>query len=250
MIKLNGANSMQLNIVHLYPELLNLYGDTGNIKCLKKRAEKRGITVHVENFSENKDKPSLTDGDIFFMGGGSDRNQQLVYQDFLKYKQTFKDLIEENKVVLAVCGGYQLLGSEYIDKYGNTIQGLNILDYISKSGNGKRIIGNIIIKSTLNIEPKTIVGFENHGGRTHSQYDALGDVLVGKGNNDHDMKEGIVYKNYIGTYLHGPILPKNPHLADYLILKALQNKYDIDSLEPLDDSIEMKAHQKVMKLYG
>ena len=102
----------------------------------------------------------------------------------------------------------------------------------------------------MDITPKTIVGFENHGGRTYSKYDALGDVLVGYGNNEDDKTEGVVYKNYIGTYLHGPILPKNPHLADYLILKALQNKYDIDSLEPIDDSIEMKAHQKVLKLYG
>lgn len=241
---------MQLNIFHLYPELLNLYGDTGNIRCLKKRVEDRGIKVNLYNFSENDEKPDLNKGDIFFMGGGSDRNQQLVYKDFLEYKQEFKEMIEDGKVLLAVCGGYQLLGSEYIDKDGNTIEGLNILDYVSKSGKGKRIMGNIILKSTLDIKPKTIVGFENHGGRTYSKYDALGDVLVGLGNNDQDMKEGIVYKNYIGTYLHGPVLPKNPHLADYLILKALQNKYDINSLEPLDDSIEMKAHKKVLKLYG
>lgn len=240
---------MELNIIHLYPELLNLYGDTGNIRCLKKRAQDRGIDVNVYNFSENNEKPDLDNGDIFFMGGGSDRNQQLVYKDFLQYKESFKQLIDEDKVVLAVCGGFQLLGAEYIDKYGNTIEGLNILDYVSRSGKGKRIIGNIIIKSSLDIEPKTIVGFENHGGRTFSDYEALGDVIVGLGNNDNDMKEGVVYKNYMGTYLHGPILPKNPHLADYIILKALQNKYDIDSLEPLDDSIEMKAHNKVIELY-
>ena len=159
-------------------------------------------------------------------------------------------MIDNDKVVLAVCGGYQLLGAEYIDKEGNCLPGLNILDYTTASSDKKRIIGNIIIKSSLDITPKTIVGFENHGGRTYSKYDALGDVLVGYGNNEDDKTEGVVYKNYIGTYLHGPILPKNPHLADYLILKALQNKYDIDSLEPIDDSIEMKAHQKVLKLYG
>ena len=234
----------------MYPELLNLYGDTGNIKCLKKRAQDRGIEVNIQNFSENKQKPDINQGDIFFMGGGSDRNQQLVYEDFLQYKQTFKKLIEENKVVLAVCGGFQLLGAEYIDRDGNAIEGLSILDYVSKSSKGKRIIGNIIINSTLDLEPKTIVGFENHGGRTYSDYEALGDVITGLGNNDQDMKEGVVYKNYIGTYLHGPILPKNPHLADYIILKALQNKYDIDSLESLDDTIEMKAHNKVIELYA
>ena len=184
------------------------------------------------------------------MGGGSDRSQQLVYKDFLQYKEVFKKLINDNKVVLAVCGGYQLLGAEYLDREGNTLPGLNILDYTSKSSDKKRIIGNIVIKSNLDIQPNTIVGFENHGGRTFSNYPALGDVLKGYGNNENDKKEGIIYKNYIGTYLHGPVLPKNPHLADYLLLKALQNKYDIDSLEPLDDTIEMKAHKKVLKLYG
>lgn len=240
---------MQLNIFHLYPDLLNLYGDTGNIKCLKKRAEERGIEVNIYNFSDNE-KPDLTTGDIFFMGGGSDRAQQFVYKDFLQYQDKFKELINNDKVVLAVCGGYQLLGAEYIDKDGNTLPGLKILDYVSRSGKGKRIIGNIIIESTLDITPKTIVGFENHGGRTYSKYEALGNVLTGYGNNENDKKEGVVYKNYVGTYLHGPILPKNPHLADYLILKALQNKYEIDSLVELDDSIEMKAHQKAIKLYG
>ena len=241
---------MELNIIHLYPDLLNLYGDTGNVKCLKKRAEDRGIKVNIYNFSDDENKPDLDNGDLFFMGGGSDRSQQLVYKDFLKYKNKFRELIDKQKVVLAVCGGYQLLGAEYIDKDGNELPGLNILDYDSKSGKGKRIIGNIIIESTLDITPKTIVGFENHGGRTYSKYEPLGDVLSGYGNNDNDKKEGVVYKNFIGTYLHGPILPKNPHLADYLILKALKNKYDIDSLDPLDDSIEIKAHQKAIKLYG
>lgn len=240
---------MQLNIIHLYPDLLNLYGDTGNIKCLIKRAEDRGIKVNLYNFSDSDNEIELSDGDLFFMGGGSDKSQQLVYKDFLRHKQTFQELIEQGRVVLAVCGGYQLLGEKYIDKFGNELSGLNILDYTSKSSTGKRLIGNIIIETSLDITPKTIVGFENHGGRTYSNYDALGDVLTGFGNNDTDKREGLVYKNFIGTYLHGPVLPKNPHLADYLILKALQNKYEIDSLLELDDSIEMKAHQKVIRLY-
>ena len=240
---------MELNIIHLYPDLLNLYGDTGNILCLKKRAEDRGIKVNVIDFSDDE-SIDLQDGDLFFMGGGSDRAQQLVYENFLQYKDIFRELIENNKVVLAVCGGYQLLGAEYIDKDGNTLPGLNILNYVSKSGKGKRIIGNIIIESNLDISPKTIVGFENHGGRTFSEYESLGKVQVGYGNNEQDKKEGVIYKNYIGTYLHGPILPKNPHLADYLILKALQNKYGSVSLDNLDDTIEMKSHNKVIKLYG
>lgn len=239
---------MQINLIHLYPDLLNLYGDTGNITCLEKRMLDRGIDVNIIEFNDKSDENILKKGDLFFIGGGSDRLQKLVYNHFLKYKNMFKQLIEENKVVLAVCGGYQLLGAEYIDKEGNVLPGLNILDYTSRSGKGKRIIGNIIIESSLDIHPKTIVGFENHGGRTYSDYTALGNVLKGYGNNDDDKKEGVIYKNYIGTYLHGPVLPKNPHLADYLILKSLQNKYDIDALEPLDDTIEMNAHEKIIKL--
>ena len=239
---------MKLNIIHLYPDLLNLYGDLGNIKCLQKRLNDRNIEANIIPFTDESDENILLEGDIFFMGGGSDRSQKLVYNHFLKYKDNFKQLIDDNKVVLAVCGGFQLLGKEYFDKYGNMIPGLNILDYNTKSGFSRRIIGNIIIETNLDINPKTIVGFENHGGRTYSEYAALGSVIKGIGNNDDDKKEGVIYKNFIGTYLHGPILPKNPHLADYLILKALQNKYDIDSLSLLDDTIEMKAHKKVIKL--
>ncbi len=239
---------MQLNIFHMYPEQLNLYGDIGNIKCLKRRCTQRNIETEIYNFSD-ENKYDLNMGDIFFIGGGSDRSQQLVYKDFLEYKTIFKDLIENNKVVLAVCGGYQLLGRKFIDKNGNEIPGLGILDYESKYLTDKRIIGNIILESTLDLEPNKIVGFENHGGRTFSKYQPLGKVLVGKGNNDTDMVEGIVYHNYIGTYLHGPILPKNPQLADYLILKALQNKYgDVEELNKLDDEIEHQAYQKAIRI--
>ena len=218
---------MELNIYHLYPEHLNLYGDLGNVNCLKRRCLERGIEVNVVNFTDDE-KPDLNDGDIFFIGGGSDRAQQLVYKDFLQYKDVLKELIEEGRAVLAVCGGYQLLGTSFIDKQGNNIPGLSILDYESKYTGDKRIIGNIIIETTLNLEPNKLVGFENHGARTYSKYQPLGNVLVGRGNNDDDMKEGIV-----------------------LILQALRNKYeDVESLEPLDDEIENKAYEKFIKLYG
>lgn len=239
---------MELNLFHMYPEQLNLYGDTGNIQCLVNRCKQRNIKVNLYKFSK-EEKYDLSIGDIFFIGGGSDYSQEIVYNDFLKYKDTFKEIIEDNKVLLAVCGGYQLLGKEYITKEGNALPGLNIFDYTSVHGNN-RIIGNIVLETTLPITPKTVVGFENHGGRTYSKYTPLGKVLAGKGNNDTDLVEGVIYKNYIGTYLHGPILPKNPHIADYLILKALQNKYDISELEKLDDTIEYKAHNKFLKLYN
>lgn len=240
---------MELNLYHMYPRQLNLYGDIGNIKCITDRCKQRNIKINIYEFSQEQ-KPDLQKGDIFFIGGGSDRTQSIVYKDFLQYKDQFTELIENNKVLLAVCGGYQLLGKKYIDKNGNTIPGLGIFDYESIHSQNDRITGNIILKTKLNIKPNTLVGFENHGGRTFSKYPPLGQVLTGKGNNDLDKTEGAIYKNYIGTYLHGPILPKNPQLADYLILKALQNKYEINKLEPLDDKIELAAHDKVIKLYG
>ena len=233
----------------MYPDILNLYGDAGNIICLKKRCQWRGITANIIHFSLNDKKHDLNEGDIFFIGGGSDRGQNIVYSDFLKYKEQFKEIIEENAVVLAICGGYQLLGEKYIDNEGKEVPGLEIFNYSTVSEEG-RLIGNIIIENQLGLNPQTIVGFENHGGRTYSDYQPLGIVITGHGNNGKDQKEGLVYKNCIGTYLHGPILPKNPHLADHLILKALQRKYKINSLKSLNDKFEYLAHKKILKLYS
>ncbi len=239
---------MELNIYHMYPDILNLYGDIGNVICLKRRCEWRGITPNIINFSLNEGKQDLSEGDIFFIGGGSDRGQSIVYSYFLKYKDSFKEIIENYGIVLAICGGYQLLGEKYIDNEGKEVPGLGIFNYSTVSEEG-RLIGNVIIENQLGLTPKTIVGFENHGGRTYSDYNPLGLVKSGHGNNGKDSKEGIVYKNCIGTYLHGPILPKNPHLADYLILKALERKYEIGTLQDLNDAFEHLAHKKVIKLY-
>lgn len=240
---------MEINITHMYPEILNLYGDIGNIICLKNRCEWRGIKVNIVNFSLDDKINDLNKGDLFFVGGGSDRGQNIVYSDFLNYSDSFKDIIENDAVVLAICGGYQLLGEKYIDSEGREVPGLGIFDYSTHSEEG-RLIGNVIIENSLGLNPKTIVGFENHGGRTYSDYEPLGLVKVGYGNNGKDSKEGMVYKNCIGTYLHGSLLPKNPHLADYLILKALQKRYEIDELPKLDDKFEYGAHKKVLKLYA
>jgi CobQ-like glutamine amidotransferase family enzyme len=191
----------------------------------------------------------LDEGDIFFIGGGSDRGQNIVYSHLLKYREEMEQLIEDSAVVLSICGGYQLLGEKYIDAQGNDVSGLGIFDYYTQSEEG-RLIGNIIIKNNLDLVPKTLVGFENHGGRTYHDHNPLGQVLVGYGNNSKDGGEGMVYKNCIGTYLHGPILPKNPHLADHLILKALERRYGHHELKELDDSCENSAHEKVLKLYS
>lgn len=239
---------MELTIYHMYPDLLNLYGDIGNIINLKKRCEWRGIKARIVNFTVENDV-DMDDADIFFMGGGSDRGQSIVYSDLTKYRNVLTNAIEDNSVFLAICGGYQLLGESYIDAMGNRIPGLGVLDYTTESEEG-RLIGNVIIKNHLKLNPETLVGFENHGGRTYHDYDTLGTILTGNGNNGKDNLEGMIYKNCIGTYLHGPVLPKNPHLTDHIILSALKQKYDIKKLDQLDDKLEYKAHNRVLELYG
>jgi lipid II isoglutaminyl synthase (glutamine-hydrolysing) len=239
---------MELTIYHMYPDLLNLYGDIGNIINLKKRCEWRGIDAKIVNFTVETDI-EIEEADIFFMGGGSDRGQSIVYSDLIKYRNVLTNAIENNSVFLAICGGYQLLGESYIDAMGNRIPGLGVLDYTTESEEG-RLIGNVIIKNHLHLNPETLIGFENHGGRTYHDYDTLGTILTGNGNNGKDNLEGMIYKNCIGTYLHGPVLPKNPHLADHIILSALKQKYDIKKLDQLDDKLEYKAHNRVLELYG
>jgi CobQ-like glutamine amidotransferase family enzyme len=239
---------MELKIYHMYPDLLNLYGDIGNVTCLTQRCKWRGIQVEVVGFSMKHEAP-LIDGDLFFIGGGSDRGQNIVYTHLRKYSNQIGELIEEGTPVLAICGGYQLLGEKYIDAEGSDVPGLGIFDYYTRSEEG-RLIGNIIIENSLGLNPETFVGFENHGGRTYHEHQPLGKVLVGYGNNGKDKQEGMVYRNCIGTYLHGPLLPKNPQLADFLILKALERKYDLKKLPGLEDDWEYAAHNKVLKLYS
>ncbi|ACK41353.1 MULTISPECIES: type 1 glutamine amidotransferase [Dictyoglomus] len=237
---------MELKIYHMYPDLLNLYGDRGNIIVFERRLKWRGIKADIVNFTRDDEK-DLEDADIIFLGGGSDREQEILYSHLFKFRSLLKDMVEDGACILAVCGGYQLLGRYYLDAYGNKIEGLSILDFYTRAEKG-RLIGNILIESNLPLKTKTIVGFENHGGRTYHDYEPLGRVMKGFGNNGKDEKEGLVYKNLIGTYLHGPILSKNPHLADYIIKKALERKYKKEiNLPELNDCEEMLAHERVKK---
>ena len=236
---------MNLKIAHLYPELLNLYGDRGNIISLKKRAEWRGIDMDVKEYRLT-DKIDFENIDILFIGGGSDREQLLVCHRLKEIKDDFKNYVENNGVVVAICGGYQLLGKYYKMK-NETIDGLEILDIHTESGEG-RLIGNVVIEA--NFLDRPIVGFENHGGRTYiEKHNPLGKVIYGNGNNDDDKVEGVLYKNVIGTYLHGPLFPKNPHLCDYIIKKALQNKYGEVELEELEDSVEFAANDYIVNRF-
>lgn len=233
---------MKITIGHLYPDLLNLYGDRGNIQCLMKRCQWRGIEAETIAFEIN-DTIDFSKLDIVLLGGGSDREQMLVCSKLREIRQDFKEYVEQDGVVIAICGGYQLLGNYYDTDQGK-IEGLELADMYTEQGEG-RLISNIVLQSDLFDMP--IVGFENHGGRTYiNNNKPLGKVLYGSGNDGKSGYEGIVYKNVIGTYLHGPLLPKNPQIADWLIQRALERKYGKKvTLEPLDDSQEKEANAYV-----
>lgn len=236
---------MELNICHLYPDLLNVYGDLGNILILKYRAEKRGITVNIHNISMG-DEFDGSNYDIVFFGGGQDYEQSIVSKDLIDTKrESITDYIENSGVFLAICGGYQLLGKHYSTPSGEKLNGLNILDLYSEAGD-KRFIGNtIIFNEEFN---ETYVGFENHSGKTYlgDSLKPLGNCILGYGNNGEDKKEGCIYKNTFGTYFHGSLLSKNPELADRLLNLSLNKRYNDVVLEPLDDSIESNAKHHII----
>lgn len=239
---------MELNICHLYPDLLNVYGDMGNILILKHRAEARGINVNIINVSLN-DKFNKDDYDIVFFGGGQDYEQSIVSDDLKELKRdSIKDYIEEEKVLLAICGGYQLLGNYYTTPDGEKLEGLKILDIYTEAGDTRFIGNTVIFNEYLN---QTYVGFENHSGRTFlgEGLQPLGKCISGFGNNGKDGFEGCIYKNTIGTYFHGSLLSKNPELADRLLTLALNKKYNKNiELEPLDDTLELKAKEYIINL--
>ncbi len=248
---------------------MNIYGDTGNIITLKKRAQWRGIEAEVKNISIS-DRISTSDVDIFFFGGGQDQQQELVARDLQKGKgKIIKQEVERGVPLLAICGGYQLLGEYYQPHKGPRqrpasqrgergspsaakLPGVGLFPAYTVASHD-RMIGNIVIHATSYLLPATsLVGFENHSGKTYLKKGALpfGMVVKGFGNNGEDKTEGCIYKNAIGCYMHGSLLPKNPHLTDWLIQKALETKYGLEvKLKPLNDELENKAHQKAIKMF-
>lgn len=235
----------QFNIVHMYPDLMNLYGDRGNLICIKRRIEWYGHKCNIKTI-RLREEFDYNNTDMLFMGGGSDREQELVYQDLLTRADKLKEMIEQGLPVLCICGAYQLLGTSYRAIDGAVMDGLGFFDFHT-IGQPTRLIGNILIECQIENEKVEVVGFENHGGRTfldNPDLRPLGQVIKGSGNNGIDRTEGIKYKNLIGTYLHGPFLPKNPAMADWYIASMAKRK-NLTLINHLDDEIENFAREQV-----
>lgn len=257
------SQDYSLTIVHLYPHLLNLYGDRGNVECLVRRCEWRDITVKVVPVGPGTTLPSKVD--LVTAGGGADVGQTLVVRDLPAKKVWLNELAHSGVVGLFVCGAYQLLGQYYQAADGSRLEGVGIFDvYTQHFGKEKpRCVGNVVVRYNSGLLEKlrdsprkrtipsfpSLVGFENHGGRTYLGEGAkpLGKVIKGCGNNGEDKTEGIVFNNFLGTYLHGPVLAKNPVFADHLIQLALKNKYGEEmELPRLEDALEQRSYQDVL----
>ncbi|MCY0876711.1 MAG: glutamine amidotransferase [Firmicutes bacterium] len=240
-----------LRVAHLFPELLNLYADRGNLAVLRARAVVRGIDLEVVPIRLGEPL-NLAELDMVLLGGGSDKEQMQVASMLPQYQSDLHYAVEAGMPMLAVCGGYQLLGDYYETLGGDLVKGLRLVEMYTKAEPGTRLVGNIAIEcsSIPGVVRQTVVGFENHQGRTYHPYLPLGKVLSGYGNNGRDGLEGLHHLGVIGTYIHGPLLPKNPHLADYLLTKARAFRGVQEPLVELDDTLEWRAHEHVLQMLG
>ena len=238
----------KINIVHLYPDLLNLYGDKGNIECLKKRLLWRNIDVEVKEFNGDAADIDFDNTDIVFLGGGSDREQEIVCSRLMQVKDKLKVFSDNGGTIIALCGGFELLGKAYGFPDDMT-EALGLFDFKTVyPKDNTRLIGNVVIK--CNDIESYVVGFENHAGRIDiGDKSPLGTVVKGFGNDGKGNVEGFVCKNVFASYLHGPLFPKNPKLCDLILSKTLKHKYaDFDVLPTLDDEIEDKANDFMLKV--
>ena len=263
-----------IKILYLYPDMLELYGDYGNIQVLKYRIESRGYKAIIDRYSIGNAAPNFNDYDIVFAGGGADNEQSILAEDLVKYKDNIKNAVNNGVFFLLICGAYQLFGKYYKGVEGNIIPGLEIFDYytVANPDRKKRCIGNIVIDATLdaninikksansnedssdnidNLNLKTkVIGFENHGGQTFDISNSFGNVLFGNGNKFGDSEEGFFENNVIATYLHGPLLSKNPELCDYIIKYCLNRKYNENvELEPLNDEFENLCRKQLLNRF-
>ncbi len=237
---------MKLNICHMYPDVLNLYGDRGNIICLTRRLSWRGIEASVTKLPIGANG-NLADYDLIFIGGGQDFEQQVLLEDLHRGKdREIKAAVEDGLTFLTICGGYQMLGGYYETFDGKRCDFIGALDLYTV-GTKRRMIGNYKFQCPPELGNTVVVGFENHSGKTRlgPSVQPLGKVLAGFGNNGEDGTEGVHYKNVFGTYSHGPLLPKNPEFCDMILKTALERKYGRAELAPLDDGPETLAHDEM-----
>ena len=235
--------TMVFNIGWLYPTKMNIYGDRGNVIALERRATWRGLTAHVHEIGIGDPIPPGIDA--FFFGGGQDQQQVAVARDLAGAKgDAIKNAIDDGASLLAVCGGYQLLGHEYRPHAAEPLSGIGLFDLTTVAG-PERFIGNVIIESQWG----DLVGFENHSGLTHlgNGQAPMGRVKVGRGNNGVDGTEGAIYRNAIGCYLHGSLLPKNPGVTDWLIASSLARRDPDFVLAPLTDTVEAHARETAIE---
>ena len=239
---------MELKICHIYPDVLNLYGDRGNIICMEKRLRWRGIDCSVTRLGIG-DQASLLPFDLFFIGGGQDFEQEVLLADLKAGKEKeICSAIEDGKVFLCICGGYQMLGHYYETYEGVKCEFLGAIDFYTV-GSQMRMIDNYAFKLGAESGSSTVVGFENHSGKTYlgDGVKPLGTIIKGYGNNGEDQTEGVRYRNVFGSYSHGPILPKNPDFCDFVLMTALERKYGKAKLSPLPDRFERVAHDTVLE---
>jgi hypothetical protein len=235
----------------MYPDVLNLYGDRGNILCMSQRLKWRGIDAQITKLPIGESLP-LSGFDLVFIGGGQDFEQQVLLEDLHRGKDAeIKAAIEDGITFLTICGGYQMLGSYYETYDGQHCDFIGALNLYTV-GSRQRMIGNYKFQCLPSCGGSTVVGFENHSGKTYlgSGVEPLGTVLSGYGNNGEDKTEGAHYKNVFGSYSHGPMLPKNPEFCDLVLRTALERKYGAVSLSPLDDSAELLAHDEMCSKLG
>ncbi len=280
-----GFRGSKLRLAHIYSAHLNIYGDRGNVISLVRRAEAHGLTLEVEDINIGEPEKSFKNYDILFIGGGQDKQQELVATDLLKRRNELSDCLEAGLAMLAICGGYQLLGHYYINSHGEKTPGLAIIDVVTESAPEKssaigikqldRLIGNVVAELVVELSDEnsfkgklnTLVGFENHSGRTGSlpqhstkstissqitsRNKPLAKIIRGHGNNGEDGYEGANYKNLFCSYLHGSLLPKNPHLADEILIRALKYRYgELPGVfTHVDSEFEMAAHKKALALH-
>lgn len=242
----------ELKILYLYPDLLELYGDYGNIQVLKYRLEKRGFKAIIDKYCINDNAPDFNSYDLVFAGGGADNEQSILSKDLIKYKDDIKKAVQSGVFFLLICGAYQLFGKYYKGVEGNIVNGLAVFDYYTEAieDRKKRCIGNIVISANLNGKETKVIGFENHGGQTFDINTSFGKVLYGNGNKFGDSQEGFMTENVIATYLHGPLLSKNPEVADYIIKYCLDRKYNENLiLEKLDDTFETLCRNQLLEIF-